>query len=373
VQATVEYTPKPDHPFVIEKDLKVCVLKVDVNWRAYDETSTTAENLVVYNYIDSLGGKGQGTSTGKYKVEQVNAAGDMWSTMVGAQVTELLADRAKAAGKKIVLVDRSTLAQAMKEHDLKAADIVEGDKVSDKAKLLGYDLLIVGKIDGTTSVMAESDKPWWTKVLYFIPFANTAAPLMDTPRQRIRRTMTAGGSLEAIDGVTGEILVTQSLSQQSVEDKESAPFIGGGGTRMSLVPEEQQIKELLEIEARRFVSRMVPTTMSIDLMVHGGLFGSSAKGVKALGIDNATALAFFKKAMADEPADWNAAFGAAVACEMMRDLSDAQKNYDLAVRLARRDPNFPHDDRIIWEKCAKRVKVRMEDGEPATATSQPAN
>jgi hypothetical protein len=365
-RATVEYTPKPDHPYVIEKDLKVCVLKVDVTWKAYDQGRTQAENLMEFSYVGSLVGQGQGTSTGTYMVEHVNTAGEMWSNLVESQVREILAERAKAAGKRVVLVDRAHLAQAMKEHDLKAADIVEGDKVSDKAKMLGYDLLIVGKIDGTTSVETEVDKPIWTKVISVF-----AGPLADNPRQRIRRTMTVGGSIQAIDGATSEVLVTHALSHQSVTDKTSTPFIGGGGTRMSLVPEEQEIKDLLEIDARRFVGRMVPTPIKVDLMVNCS-FGCSSDGVKALGVDNTAALACFKKALADKPDDCNAAFGVAVACELMHELGEAQKNYELALKLARRDPKFPRDESVIWEECSRRVKQRIEDGEPAVAVSQPA-
>ena len=213
------------------------------------------------------------------------------------------------------------------------------------------------------------DSPFWTKILFFVPYVGPT--LASQPRQRVRRTMTAGGKIEAIDGAKGEILFTHPISQQSVEDKESTPFIGGGGTPMSLVPEQQKIKDLLENELRWFVSRMVPTAVRIDLLVHGSS-GSCSNGVNAMKTDNnAAALAFFKKALAKEPGDYRAAFGAAVACELMHDLAGAQKNYESALSLANHDLDFPRDEQIVWEQCAKRVKQRIENGEPNSPAPSP--
>lgn len=372
--ARLVYESQPDHPEIFASatetaPLRVCILKVDVNWGAGGDEGDQAV-VWEYSYSDGLGELK--TATVRFGPARAYSPGSgrLWENAIRSQLGELLQNQARAAGKAVQLVSRDELDAYLREKDLKLADVVEHDQLSEKAKLLDIDLYILGQISGHTVVRTRTKSSPASVLGSFVPYAGGASSALSRPKQEVTRTITIAGNLKAQDAKTGKLWLTHDITQQKIEDKKPRLWEGDVYPE-DLMPEEQQIKRLLDPEVRRFVGRMLPTPWYVDCTVRSSGNADSKEGVRSLELqEDESALAAFQAALAENPRDHRSAFGAGVACERLGRLREAKEYY----RQAHLNSTRKDDPQGQYQMAYDRVQRRMEregqpDGESVSSAS----
>lgn len=371
-QVMLEYTSQPDHPEVLasataSSSIRVCVAKVDVNWRAEDGASTryASQSTRTWRYSDFTGRSSQGTLQANMASEaSSDRDGQLWANVVRSQIGALLAEQAEAANMSVMLVDRDRLKTYLDEQDLQMADIVQGDRLSEKARLLPVDLFIFGTIEGQTCVRTKLETNPGLTLASFAPYGGSIARALNHPKRRVQRTITFSGSLAVHQTATGRILLSHAIAGQTIEDERALPW-QSDRTEMDLMPEAQLIRAKLDGEVRRFVGRLLPTTIETIYTVKSSSDENSRKGVRCLEKGaNEEALALFQAALVKDAGDHRSAFGAGVACERLGRRADAEAYYRRAVMHGSGKKDKKGDGESQYLPALQRVKQDPARGAP---------
>ncbi len=355
-----QFTPPPDHPEVLAAateitPLKICVLKVDVKWVGPAQGGGySGQTVWTYSSTD-----------GQFKIEANTASQaiasqslQLWENAIQSQISELLEERATALGKTIHLVSRNELDAYLRERDLKLADIVDGDSLSDKARLLDIDLYLLGDIDGQTTVRQAQKSSIWGKIAGFF-LGGYFGHEMGRPKRQVARTITFAGHLKAQDAKTAKVWLLHDITTQKIEDKKPH-FWEDDQDVIDLIPEEQVIKDKLDFQVHSFVGRMLPTPQNIRYTVRSSRNADSVEGVRWQELGNDTkALEAFERAIVTNPRDHRSLFGAGVACERMGELGKAATYYEQAHvnSSGKTDENGEGQYRLAHERVTQRRKV----------------
>lgn len=363
-EVIVEYTPKPDKGDILKTDAKtplhVCVNQIVVRWNTDCNDQHAGRQTWTLQYM--FGAEDAPTTTFTTSVvsasEQTRQA-KQWENLCLSRIKAQLKAGADAEGKYVVMVDRDALGTIVRENDLKNAGIVETDK--SKVKQLGVDMFVFGTVDVLTQyeITYKRDMSAW--ILNHVPYVPSVFD--DSPKQHIRRTITFAGNFRAVDAKTGEQWFLQDFSQQDLQDKKPWPVVGPDRTRLDLVPEERLVKEFFEESVDCFVSRLVKTRVRKTILVESSKDPACAKAVESLRSDENAALVSFDMALAKNPRDHRAAFGAGVALERMRRLPEAQAKYQLAKDNAGATAQDNCGEKGKYNNAFKRVSERIERGE----------
>lgn len=364
-----EYTSIPDRPEILDSGpsaIRVCIAKVDVNWqiRERDHRYPSRPNVTYrMTYTDGEGNVQENTwqmsaTTGS----GAQRTGEMWENTIRGQLAALIEDYATADGKQVVIVERDELQTILDERDLKVADIVEDETLSAEAKLLPIDVFIFAKIDGETLLEYERKKT--NPALKAAGFVSGLARSGNAVREQqteIRRTITCAGNIRLVDASNARTWLTHAITMQSKTDAESGWWEDASPS--DFAPEEEEIKNLLDSETRRFVGRLVPTPQTVQLYLETSSHESAKEGLGLLQAgDPAAALVAFERAIAEENDDKDL-YAAGVCCEFLSRLADAKEYYKRAMAIAggaERD-DYEYD----YKLASDRIQMRLEAGEPA--------
>lgn len=370
----VEYTTQPEHVEALANasptsPVRVCVAKIDVNWRVDDPAAVrnSQESECTWTYSDFCGRTAQGTmqTESSTEIERVRG-GQLWANAVRSRIAELLTRQATATGVSLELVDRDRLKTCLDEKDLELADIIQGNHLSERARLLPVDLFIFGTIEGQTVIRTKMETNPALTIAGFSPYGGSIARSLNCPKQRIQRTVTFAGNLAVHETATGRILVSHELIGQTIEDDRAKPW-ESDRTELDLMPEVDRIRQKLEGEVRLFVGRLLPTSIELLYTVKSSRSKASKAAIQhlALGADE-EALALFRAAMNESPGDHRSAFGAGVACERLGRLSEAEGYYRQAVTNSpgKKDKNGDGESQYLAAVQRVRERLANADGKP---------
>lgn len=372
----VEYTTKPESVQALANvspgsPVRVCVAGINVNWRVDDPAAVrdSHESESTWTYSDCGPNAHRASQLESSTETEQMQGGQLWANAVRSRIAELLTRQAAAAGVQLELVDRDRLQTCLDEQDLELADIIQGNHLSENARLLPVDLFIFGTIEGQTVIRTKLETNSALNIARFSPYGGNIAQDLNCPKQRIRRTVTFAGSLAVHETATGRVLVAHELVGQTIEDDRAKPW-ESDRTELDLMPEEQQVRQKLDGEVRRFVGRLLPTPMECLCTVRSSRSKESTEAVRLLvqGMDE-EALALFQAALNQDPDDHRSAFGAGVACERLGRLSEAERCYRLAIMNSRGKKDKKGDGESQYPVALQRVKDRLSQasGEPREA------
>ena len=150
--------------------------------------------------------------------------------------------------------------------------------------------------------------------------------------------------MDATTGKEGESSVSQ---HQGTDETRVSPFFGSGKTEADLTPRDRIIGTLVERGAREFVGKLVPRVVRQRITLKSSSHDDCEAGVRLLRADMyEEALARFRAALADDPNDHRALFGAGVTCELMGRYDEALRYYRLACAEDDKDEYLENKQRL---------------------------
>ena len=361
----LSYTPPPTHREVFEPpdvEHRVAVGRVDVDWRVRcrGDRDSARQTVVRYRLVDGEGKVMESTVESKTTWDR-NLRGNarIWDDALRSEVRKLLAEYARKAGVKLVLVDRDHLKQRLDERDLSVIGLTPGDPEDWKGAELGVDAFIFARLNIDTVYESSYKKlipgDFLDGVIGGIPGRIVGG--LFKPKHRVRRTMTLEGDLQLVDGRTGRIWATHDISQQWVENEKS---LFRDKDVMDLEPEEERIRQALRAAASEFVGMFFPVPRRFEIYVRSSSNDFAKMGARALRVqDYEQALEFFQAALREKPDDHRSLFGAGVACEALGRLDEALRYYKKAVFACDKRKIDEDDDEYQYTLAVRRVRRRL--------------
>lgn len=137
--------------------------------------------------------------------------------------------------------------------------------------------------------------------------------------ETVTRNMTVQTEFKLVDATNGRVWEHFSPKTFRATDRTKAsPIFGSSQTEAALTPQDQIVGSLVERGAREFVSQLMPCRIDVETEVTSSGNANCAEGVRQLRAEQyLEALTAFKAALAENPNDHQAAYGAGVASEAM--------------------------------------------------------
>lgn len=290
--------------------------------------------LVPISYVvEPSRGLPPGVQTIAVKEAKVNDVTDRkWSELAANMIQDHLHRAATKYGAPIHLADRKHLRDTMAEQDLAAAGVTR----SSTAGRGGQVTDVQGIIESEINVKVETHHGTDTTVAGLNLAGGGgrhhgwgAVDVQTREVQTTTRNMTVQTSFRLVDAVSNRNLATHSPAPYSQSDRTKVdPLFGSGKTEADMTPRDEVISGAVRQGVVEFVSQLVPTEVHLELAVESSGNPNCTEGVRALrGEAYERALAAFKAALAEDPNDHRAAFGAGAACEALRRHDEAQQYY----------------------------------------------
>jgi len=148
----------------------------------------------------------------------------------------------------------------------------------------------------------------------------------------VSRHLTVQMEYKLLDTANNKTWATYSPPPYSASDRTQASAIfGSSQTEAALTPTDEIIAGLVERSAREFVSQLMKCRINVREEILSSRNESCVRGVKMLRAEAyEDAMSFFKVALAENPEDARAAFGAGVTSEASGRYSDALRYYNRA-------------------------------------------
>ncbi len=146
--------------------------------------------------------------------------------------------------------------------------------------------------------------------------------------ETVTRNMTVKSEFKLIDSANGRVWEHYSpRTFQATDRTKASPIFGSSRTEAELTPQDQIVGTLVERGAREFVSQLMACRIDVETEVTSSSNANCAQGVRQLRAEQyLEALTAFKQALAENPNDHQAAYGAGVASEAIG-RHDAALNY----------------------------------------------
>ncbi len=147
--------------------------------------------------------------------------------------------------------------------------------------------------------------------------------------ETVSRHMTVQTSFKLVDAANNNVWEYYQPPMYSATDATTAsPIFGSSATAAELPREDKIIASLVQRGAQEFVSRLMPCRITWSAEVESSLNNECVEGVRMLrGQAYGAALAHFRAALANDPGDDRAAYGAGVACEASGQYQEALGYY----------------------------------------------
>jgi len=137
--------------------------------------------------------------------------------------------------------------------------------------------------------------------------------------ETVTRNMTVQTEFKLVDAGNGKIWEFSSPKTFRATDRTKAsPIFGSSRTEAELTPQDKIIATLVERGAREFVSKLMPVRIDVELEIESSGNADCSQGVRLLRAESyLEAISSFKAAMAADPKDHRAAYGAGIASEAL--------------------------------------------------------
>lgn len=366
----LEYVPQPTHPQMIESDVKLAIPPLGVAWTGTNRDDRSGMQSLAWTVTVQNDAEPARQTTYTYTAGTGpapaggNRSAALWQDATRGRLASLFTKGAEQTGKHIQIVDRDHLHKVLSENDLEIAGIVDGGgHLSEKAKQLPIDGFIFGQVDIHTTVEYGQKDKWYEKAARYTPVVGGYTGWMNSSKkQEVRRIITLNGRFQLTDRATGKVWLTHAFAHNEVDTAKPPPFIGGDKQLIDMKKgEEEVIARLLEYEAQRFVSRLLPVRFQVPVKVafddKNEIWRAGVRDLQTR--DYAAALAKFEQVLQTSVGNKDALFCAALAAEALGRLQDA-KNYLSQVGV--KPDSRKEDDRQI-ANAFRRVQDRLDAGE----------
>ncbi len=256
-----------------------------------------------------------------------------WQELSTTVLASLINESRSKFGTEVTVTERRDAKAVFDEGDMKAAGMATG-KGGD-TKLIGAEGLLLSNIN--VKVEKHVGKQRTLSGLDIAGFGghrsgggrvNAETEEVET----VTRNMTVQTEFKLVDSANGRVWEHFSPKTYSATDRTKAsPIFGSSKTEAELTPQDQIIGSLVERGAREFVSQLMPCRIDVETEVESSGNKNCVEGVKLLRAEAyREAISAFQAAMADNPDDHRAAYGAGVACEATGQFEAGLKYYNKA-------------------------------------------
>lgn len=278
-----------------------------------------------------------------------------WSELAANMIQDLIQEANHRFSAGVKVADRKHLKDVMDEQDLAASGIT----VSSDAAQGGRVMRVQGVIQSEINVKVETHQGRATTISDLFGFGGGGdgygeggGEIRTREVETVSRNITVQTVFKLVDMVNNQNWITYAPRPYSRWDRTStSPLFGSAQTEADLTPRDQIIGEAVAEGAREFVSRILPCEMKYEIAVRASRNKNCTYAVKLLRADEfGEALSYFKRAIAEDPEDDRALFGAGVACEAAGDHEHALRFYKRAYGMS------PHGRyRAAKKRLAKHV------------------
>ena len=253
-----------------------------------------------------------------------------WSDISSDMLTKAIESSRDEYGVALRVADRAETRKVFDESDLAASGLTDGG-ASSQAQLLGVQGFVVSKIN----IKETIDRGTATTISGFsfdgggTNNAGGGGFDVDTREvEKVKKTVAVQAVFKLVDARTAETWTIHEESDLNVEETSPGIFFGSGEGEAGLVPTDQIAEQVIRRGITNFVNKLVPCTVSYEVKVKSDDTPTCAAGVQLLRGDMfAEALDSFKQAIAEDPEDHRAYFGAGVACEALGETEEALQFY----------------------------------------------
>ena len=253
-----------------------------------------------------------------------------WSELSTTVLASLINESKNKFGGEVTVTERRDTKAVFDEADLAAAGM-STKKGGSPGELLGAEGYLLSNINvkvekhvGKQRTLSGLDLAGWGGRRSGGGRVNAETEEVET----VTRNMTVQTEFKLVDAGNGRVWEHFSpKTYRSTDRTKASPIFGSSKTEAELTPQDQIIGALVERGAREFVSQLMPCRIDVEAEVESSGNKDCADGVRLLRAESyLEAISSFKAALAADPNDHRAAYGAGVASEAMG-RHDAALNY----------------------------------------------
>jgi tetratricopeptide (TPR) repeat protein len=276
--------------------------------------------------------------------ERGPATDDKWSDMTASVVRAIIQKSNEQFGTNLRVADYDETKKIFAQSDMAAAGMIDSPgNLGESAKMLNAQAFILSKIN--VKVDTQKGKKRTVSGLSGAGWGGYGwgggGGSVDTAEvETVRRHMTVQTEFKITDASTAKVWDSWSDTYESTEKTKASPFFGSSQTEAELDSTDMIIGTLVERGAREFLSKLIPCPVEYEVEVKSSGNEACQRGVQYLRGDlYEEALEQFKIAIAENPEDDKACFGAGVACEKLGRYDEAYTYYQRAC-VAKRDQEY---------------------------------
>lgn len=273
-----------------------------------------------------------------------------WSDLCVTIMQSLVNESRSRFGTNVTVTDRRDTQVTFDEADLAAAGMSTA-RGGSGGQLLAADGMILSHIDikvekhiGKQRTLAGLSLGGWGGH----GWGGGGTDIRTTEVDTVTRNMTVQTAFKLVDTANNRVWEHYSPRTYSSTDRTKASAIfGSSKTEAELTPQDAIIATLVERAAREFISRLMPCRIDVDASVVSSSNADCSQGVRMLRAEMfSEALTMFKMALASNPNDHRAAFGAGVASEASGRYDEALRYYKMACMGANRSDYIEARERL---------------------------
>ena len=273
-----------------------------------------------------------------------------WSDLCTTVLQSLVNESRTRFGADITISDRRDTQATFDEADLAAAGMSTGRPGAGGKLLAAQGAILsnvnvkvekhIGKrstISGFTIADAEGHR-----------YKSRSLDIDTREIETVTRTLTVQTDFKLIDTSNNQVLAQHSSRPYTATHRTRASLLfGSSQTEAELTPQDEIIAGLVNAAAREFISQLLPCRIDVDTRVVSSHNERCIQGVRFLrGELWKEARSSFRSALAANPGDHRAAYGAGVAYEASGRYDDALRYYRRACAGADREKYRTARDRI---------------------------
>ena len=256
-----------------------------------------------------------------------------WSELSTTVLAALINESRGKYGTDVTVTERRDAQAVFDEGDMRAAGMATGR--GGDTKLIGAEGLLLSNINvkvekhvGKQRTLSGLDLGGYGGHGWGGGNVNAQTTEVET----VTRNLTVQTEFKLIDSANSRVWEHFSPKTYSATDRTKAsPIFGSSKTEAELTPQDEIIGALVERGAREFVSKLMPCRIDVETEVESSGNKNCVEGVKLLRAEAyREAIAAFQAAMAEDPNDHRAAYGAGVACEATGQFEAGLKYYNKA-------------------------------------------
>jgi len=244
---------------------------------------------------------------------------EKWSDMCATILTALVNESRSSFGTPIDVSDRRDTQVTFDEADLAAAGMSTGDPARG-GKLLAVDGVILSNVNVKVEKHVGKQRTMSGLSLWGgggHGWGHGGGDVDTEEVETVTRNITVQTEFKLVDSANNKVWEHHLPPTFRATDRTKAsPIFGSSQTEAELTPLDHIVASLVEKGAREFISRLMPCRIEVETEVFSSKHEGCMRGVRLLRAEAYDdALSAFQGALADNPDDHRAAYGAGVACE----------------------------------------------------------